>query len=85
MKKFAIRFAIMMQAMIVLFVVGYNLRAWASEVILDEDLPNDGVLVISAGDLGEYNIDTRFNLCFLVSRTVVEVSCKPFDNLHGNE
>jgi hypothetical protein len=73
---------------LMLFVVGVILvanDAMARNVELHEKLPNDGVMTITAGDLGEYKIDTRFNLCFLVSKSVVQIPCKPFKNLHGNE
>ena len=59
-----------------------------TDVILSEDLPNDGILTVPAGDLGVYKIDTRFNLCFLKSSPyiqVVKIPCKSFDNMHGNE
>lgn len=93
MKKVLISCAI---AACIIFGISY---ANATTVELDEKLPNDGVLTVTAGDLGVYKIDTRFDLCFLVPRVavntthgyghmkgpVVQIPCKPFDNLHGNQ
>jgi hypothetical protein len=50
-----------------------------NEIILNEKLPNDGIMTISAGELGYYAIDTRFNLCFLVSNHIVQIPCKTFE------
>ena len=57
-----------------------------NETVLHEDLPNEGVMTVDAGSLGHYAIDTRFDLCFLIGkeRQIVQISCEPFDNLHGN-
>lgn len=57
-----------------------------NEMRLHPDLPNDGVITVAAGDMGEYKIDTRFNLCFMVNmNSSVSISCDPFNNLYGNE
>lgn len=75
--------------LIIGFAIGIFEYSKAANISLYENLPNDGVLTITAGDLGEYKIDTRFDLCFLVpmkaNSSVVEISCKPFNNLHGNQ
>lgn len=57
-----------------------------NEVVLHENLPNEGIVTINAGSLGHYAIDTRFDLCFLVGKEkqTIQISCGPFDNLHGN-
>lgn len=50
-----------------------------NEIVLNERLPNDGIMTIRAGELGYYAIDTRFNLCFLVTMEITQVPCKPFE------
>lgn len=73
--------------------ISFGVTKWArasdtfepkTEVVVD-DLPDNGVLTIRAGEAGYYTIDTRFDLCFLVSRSTVQVDCKVFENMHGND
>ena len=42
-----------------------------------ENIPNDGVLKITAGDQGHYIIDTRYELCFFTNMNgLVQVPCE---------
>lgn len=55
-------------------------RVQGDVIVLHPELPNDGVLTLLAGDLGIYKIDTRFDMCFLMTvHNTVKVPCKPFD------
>lgn len=57
-----------------------NPRVQNNVIVLHPELPNDGVLTLLAGDLGIYKIDTRFDMCFLMTvHNTVKVPCKPFD------
>lgn len=57
-----------------------NPRVQNNVIVLHPELPNDGVLTLFAGDLGIYKIDTRFDMCFLMTvHNTVKVPCKPFD------
>jgi hypothetical protein len=63
-----------------------SLSKLPNEIVLSEKLPNDGIMTIKAGNLGYYAIDTRFNLCFLVTPEVtIQVPCGPFGIAFGGK
>jgi len=39
------------------------------------------VLNVNVGDDGYYTIDTRFNLCFFISKSTVQIPCTPFKEI----
>lgn len=63
--------------------------AWATTPMEDKPImnveypqpKNNGVLVIPAGRQGHYIWDSRFDLCFFVTRMgIVQVNCKKLDS-----
>jgi len=53
-----------------------------------EELPNDGVIKIPAGDQGHYVWDSRTDLCFFVTKNthgVVQVPCEPVVKITRNQ
>lgn len=70
--------AIFSVCMLILIAIGFPIS-----VIYARDgrksTPNN-VIHISAGN-GYYVLDTRFNLCFFVSNSTVQISCTPFEEI----
>lgn len=62
-----------------------------------EELPNDGVIKVPAGDQGHYMWDSRTDLCFFIPRshdyhgakeiayTAVQVPCEPVVKITRNQ